>query len=38
MFNMNVNNKMFIEANNKATFLEALKSDTRIVIVNIQKF
>ncbi|MBW7954283.1 DEAD/DEAH box helicase family protein [Candidatus Gracilibacteria bacterium] len=38
MFNMNVNNKMFIEADSKASFLEALKSDTRIVIVNIQKF
>ena len=38
MYNMNVNNKMFIEASSKKTFLEALKSDTRIVIVNIQKF
>ena len=38
MFNMNVNNRMFIEANSKKSFLEALKSDTRIVIVNIQKF
>lgn len=38
MFNMNVNNKMFIEANSKETFLQALKSETRIVIVNIQKF
>jgi len=38
MFNMNINNNMFIEANSKASFLEALKSDTRIVIVNIQKF
>lgn len=38
MFNMNINNRMFIEANSKETFLEALRSDTRIVIVNIQKF
>jgi len=38
MFNMNVNNRMFIEVNSKKSFLEALKSDTRIVIVNIQKF
>lgn len=38
MFNMNVNNKMYIEASNKKEFLEALSSDTRIVIVNIQKF
>lgn len=38
MFNMNVNNKMYIEASNKREFLEALSSDTRIVIVNIQKF
>ena len=38
MFNMNINNKMYVEADNKKTFLEALKSDTRIVIVNIQKF
>lgn len=38
MFNMNINNSMFIEVNSKASFLEALKSETRIVIVNIQKF
>ena len=38
MFNMNINNRMYIEADSKKTFLEALKSDTRIVIVNIQKF
>jgi len=38
MFNMNVNNRMFIEADSKGSFLQALKSDTRIVIVNIQKF
>ena len=29
---------MYIEASNKKEFLEALSSDTRIVIVNIQKF
>ncbi len=38
MYNMNVNNKMFIEASNKKSFIEALSSDTRIVIVNLQKF
>jgi type I restriction enzyme R subunit len=38
MFNMNIENKMFIEAYNKKNLLEALKSDTRIVIVNLQKF
>jgi len=38
MYNMNVNNKMFVEASSKKTFLDALRSDTRIVIVNIQKF
>jgi type I restriction enzyme, R subunit len=38
MYNMNVNNKMFIEASNKKNFVEALSSDTRIVIVNLQKF
>lgn len=38
MFNMNVNKSMFIEVNNKQDFLKALSSDTRIVIVNIQKF
>ena len=38
MMNMNIDNKMFVEANNKKTFQEALKSDTRLVIVNLQKF
>jgi type I restriction enzyme, R subunit len=38
MYNMNVNNKMFIEASNKKSFVEALSSDTRIVIVDLQKF
>jgi type I restriction enzyme R subunit len=38
MLNMNLNKAMFIEAENKQSFLNALKSDTRIVIVNLQKF
>ncbi len=38
MMNMNIDNKMFIEAHNKKTFQEALKSETRLVIVNLQKF
>lgn len=38
MFNMNISNKMFIEANDRSSFLKALKSDTRIVVVNVQKF
>jgi len=38
MFNMNIDNKMYIEANDKKSFQKALKSDTRIVIVNLQKF
>lgn len=38
MMNMNIDKKMFIEAKNKTTFLSALSSDTRIVIVNLQKF
>lgn len=38
MLNMNIDNKMYIEAYNKTTFQEALKSDTRLVIVNLQKF
>ena len=38
MFNMNINNKMFTEADSKKSFLDALKSDTRIVVVNLQKF
>ena len=38
MYNMNVQNKMFIEANSRKSFIEALSSDTRIVIVNLQKF
>jgi len=38
MMNMNIDNKMFVEAHNKKTFQEALKSETRLVIVNLQKF
>jgi len=38
MLNMNIDKRMYIEAHNKKTFQEALKSDMRIVIVNLQKF
>lgn len=38
MRNMNIENSMFIEAHNRNTFQEALKSDKRLVIVNLQKF
>lgn len=38
MYNMNIANSMFIEANSKKTFLEALNTDKRIVVVNLQKF
>jgi len=38
MFNMNINNSMYIEAHNKQTFQKALNDDTRLVIVNLQKF
>lgn len=38
MFNMNIDNKMYVEARDKKTFKEALSSDKRIVIVNLQKF
>jgi len=38
MLNMNIDNKMYIEAHNKRTFQAALQSDTRLVIVNLQKF
>ena len=36
--NMNIQKGMFVEATNGKTFKDALKSDKRIVIVNIQKF
>ena len=38
MFNMNVDNRMYVEATDKATFINALQTDTRLVIVNLQKF
>ncbi|GGE15422.1 DEAD/DEAH box helicase family protein [Psychroflexus salis] len=38
MYNMNIANSMFIEANNRKSFEEALKTDKRIVVVNLQKF
>ncbi|PHS57272.1 MAG: restriction endonuclease subunit R [Sulfurimonas sp.] len=38
MFNMNINNKMYVEADNKKSFQKALKDKTRLVIVNLQKF
>lgn len=38
MLNMNIDNRMYVEARNKKTFQEALESDTRLVIVNLQKF
>ncbi len=38
MHNMNINKKMFIEASSKKSFLQALNSDVRIVVVNLQKF
>ena len=38
MLNMNIDNRMYIEANNKKTFQDALASDARLVIVNLQKF
>jgi type I restriction enzyme R subunit len=38
LMNMNIDNRMYVEAYNKKTFQDALKSDTRLVIVNLQKF
>ncbi len=38
MYNMNIANSMFIEANNRKSFIEALNTDKRIVVVNLQKF
>lgn len=38
MFNMNINNKMYVEADSQKSFNDALKSDIRIVVVNLQKF
>ena len=38
MLNMNIDKRMVLEAKNKTTFKEALTSDIRLVIVNLQKF
>ena len=38
MLNMNVDKRMVIEATNKKSFQDALASDVRLVIVNLQKF
>ncbi len=38
MHNMNIQKGMFIEAEDQKSFIEALKSDKRIVVVNVQKF
>lgn len=38
MYNMNIANSMFIEASSRKSFLEALHTDKRIVVVNLQKF
>lgn len=38
MLNMNIDNHLYVEATNQKTFLEALSSETRLVIVNLQKF
>src|SRR5690606_32150982 len=38
MYNMNIQKGMFIEASDKKSFIKALTSDKRIVVVNVQKF
>lgn len=38
MHNMNIQKGMFIEASDKNSFIKALTSDKRIVVVNVQKF
>src|SRR5690606_11266389 len=38
MHNMNIAKSMFVEASNKKSFLDALRTDKRIVVVNLQKF
>ena len=38
LLNMNIDNRMYDEAHNTTSFQAALKSDTRLVIVNLQKF
>ena len=38
MMNMNIDNSMFVEAKDQATFINALDSKKPIIVVNIQKF
>jgi type I restriction enzyme R subunit len=38
MRNMNIENSMFLEASDKKSFQDALTSDKRLVIINLQKF
>lgn len=38
MHNMNIQKSMFQEANDRKSFIDALSSDKRIVVVNLQKF
>ena len=38
LLNMNIDNSLYAQAYNKATFIDALGGDKRIVIVNLQKF
>lgn len=38
MHNMNIQKSMFIEATDRKSFIDALNSDKRIVVVNLQKF
>ena len=38
MHNMNIQKSMFIEATDRKSFVDALSSDKRIVVVNLQKF
>lgn len=38
MRNMNIDNSMFLEVQDKESFVKALTSDLRVIIVNIQKF
>lgn len=38
MMNMNIDKSMFIEAKDQKTFIDALTSNRRIIVVNIQKF
>jgi len=38
MHNMNIQKGMFIEASDRKSFIDALSSDKRIIVVNLQKF